>query len=52
MDIQQENLQQNHVLKEYFSNKENGREENDEVLDVVYTLFTTIKLRKIWKQHH
>lgn len=51
-DIQQENLQQNNFPKSYCSNKEYGREEIDKVLDAIYALFVTIKLVKIWKQHH
>lgn len=52
IDIQQENLQRKHVHKEYFSKKVDERKNNNELLDVIYVVFATIKLKKIWKQHH
>lgn len=52
VDIQQENLQQKHVPRSYFNNKVDGREEIDKVFDVIYALFVTIELKKIWKPHH
>ena len=50
-DIQQENIQKKSP-KSYCSNKEDGREEIDIVLDVIYALFVTITLKKIWKSRH
>lgn len=52
IDIQHEHLQQNNFPKSYCSNKEDGREEIDKVLDIIYVLFVTIKIKKIWKKHH
>lgn len=49
--IQQENLRQKSIPKNYF-NKADERQEIDKVLDVIYALFTKIKLKIIWKQHH
>lgn len=36
VDIQHEHIQQKHIPKSYFINKEDGREEIDKVLDVIY----------------
>lgn len=47
VDIQQENLQQYDFPKSYCSNKEDGREEINKVLDVIYALLVTIKLKTI-----
>lgn len=47
VNIQQENLQQKGIPKNYFSNKEDERKEIDEVLDIIYALFTKIKLKRI-----
>lgn len=52
MDIQKENLQQKSIPKNYFNNKAYERQEIDNVLDVIYALFTKIKLKMIWRQHH
>lgn len=51
-DTQQKNVQQKNVLENYFSNKADGTEVINNILDAIYALLATIKLRKIWKQHH
>lgn len=45
MDIQKENLQKKSIPKNYFKNKADERKEIDKVLDVIYALFTKIKLK-------
>lgn len=45
-NIQQENIQQNNSPKSHYSNKEDGREEIDKVLDTIYALFVTIKSKE------
>jgi hypothetical protein len=47
MDVQEQDLMQ----KEDFSNKAEEKSEIDKVIDMICTLFATIKLKKIWKQH-
>lgn len=47
IDIQHEQLQQNHIPKSYFRKKVDGSEEINKVLEVIYVLFTTNKLKKI-----
>lgn len=52
VEIKQENRHQKHYPESYFSNKVERIEEIDKVLNVIYTLLATIKLKKIWMQHH
>ncbi|KAK2382849.1 hypothetical protein QL285_070362 [Trifolium repens] len=47
MDVQEQDL----VQKEDFSNNAEEKSEIDKVIDMICTLFATIKLKKIWKQH-
>lgn len=52
IDIQHEHLKQKHVPKSFFRNKDDGKEEINKVLDSIYALFSTIKLKRLCKQHH
>lgn len=51
MCISNKKLKKN-VPKSYYGNKVYGREEIKKVLNDIYALFTTIKLKMIWKQHY
>ena len=52
VDIQKQNLQRKCIPKNYFNSKADERQEINKVLDVIYALFTIIKLKIIWMHHH